>query len=82
MVTLGSHGGWWLVFLVGPTASVISMNSHSVAVDCGTSKKPTSGGWSDGELEIMCGDGGQQVDGLVASGANRSTVFDRQLPSQ
>ena len=51
-------------------------------MNCGTSKEPTSGGWSNGDLEIMCGDGGQQVDGLAADGANRSTVFDRQLPSR
>ena len=57
------------------------MNSHSVIGDCGTSKEPTSGGWSGGKLEILCGDGGQLVGGLVADGANSFGEFSPVVAS-
>ena len=45
-------------------------------------KEPTCGGWSSGELMIMCGDGGQLADGLMPVGGNRRATMDRQLPGR
>ena len=54
------------------------LSSCSATMACET-EEPTSSGWSNGELEILCGDGGQWVDDLMPNRANRSTVVERKL---